>query len=92
MSSEIVIDQAIKNHLKLWWTDESKQAIKLKYGEWVLKQVISISKFAENKEYWLSASLTEGYSLTVDKVKNRYPFLSDEAVKKVANMAAYSWK
>ncbi|PVY39927.1 hypothetical protein [Pontibacter virosus] len=91
-TDESRIDEAISKHLKTWWTFETKQEIELNYGIAVLNQIISIYDFASQSEFWLSLELEDAYNLAVERLKEQYPFLSDDSVRRIANMAAYSWK
>ncbi|MCP2043147.1 hypothetical protein [Pontibacter sp. HSC-36F09] len=92
ISDENRVDKAISEHLKTWWTDETKQEIKVQYGIDILNQIISIYDFASQSEFWLSLELNDAYNQTTERLKKQYPFLSDGSVRRVANMAAYSWK
>ncbi|MDO6390908.1 hypothetical protein Q4E40_12275 [Pontibacter sp. BT731] len=91
-TDESRINEAISAHLKTWWTAETKQEIELQYGQGILHGIISIYDFASQSEFWLTLELNTAYNLAVERLKKQYPFLPDDAVRKIANMAAYSWK
>ena len=86
------IDEAIKKYLSLWWTDESKKKIISEYGEGLLSNVTEICDYADKSELWLSIDYWDAHKLTIERLRIKYPFLSQTSARKIADMAAYSWK
>lgn len=92
MEDDVRIDEAIKKYLSLWWTEESKKKITSEYGEGLLRKVTEICDYADKAELWLSVEYWEAHKLVIEQLRAKYPFLSQTSARKVADMAAYSWK
>ena len=92
MEDELKIDDAIRKHLSLWLTEESKHNIESEYGVGTLEEVTAICHFADNLKVWQQKGFSEAHPLTIEQLKSKYPFLSMKSARKVADMAAYSNK
>ena len=86
------ISRAIVDHFGLWWTDEARDAILKDVGDDGLKQVEEIISDAGSAERWLYANPEAAYYQTQAMLREKYPYLSDAAVLRAANSAAYGWK
>ena len=93
METEALINQAIINHLGLWWTDDIKKQIKTEYSQEVLGEIEKISEYAvQGSMAWAENDDIEAYRIVVLDLQGEYTYLSKEAVIRIANMAAYYWK
>jgi hypothetical protein len=87
------ISQAIESHFGLWWTEEMKKALRRDVGPDGLAKIEEISAFANQPDLWIYASSTEqAYDDVQVLLREKYPFLSDAAVTRIATSAAYGWK
>ena len=86
------MNAAIEAHFRLWWTDESKDAIRRDVGEDGLRQIQELSSFASREEIWLYLPPEQAYRETQRQLREEYPFLSEGAVMRLTSSAAYGWK
>lgn len=86
------INKAIEAHFGLWWTDESKQAILAEVGAEGLARIEEMSSFANDPDLWTYEPHEQAYAKTQTLLREEYPFLSEAAILRLANSAAYGWK
>ena len=92
MMDYTVLNAAIVEHLGLWWTPEREAAIKHGIGSDGLAAIRAMYDLAADEDLWLHRSQEEAYELPQRRIEKKYPFLAPEAVRRLANMAAYAWK
>ncbi|EHQ29102.1 hypothetical protein [Mucilaginibacter paludis] len=87
------INSAISNHLLLlWWTDEIRTTVEAEHGQDTLSEINEICSFASEGLEWATDDDILAHEKTRVRLKTRYPFLSKDAILKIANMSAYFWK
>ncbi len=88
-----LINEAICKYLPLWWTVESKEIVKLEFGEETFMVIYEIYQFADKEtERLIKTGSSNSYGFTIELLKEHYNFLTEQSLIRVANMAAYSWK
>jgi len=86
------ISRAIEAHYALWWTDEMKAAILADVGPEGLALIEEISSFANDPDIWIYGSTQQSYEDVQALLRQKYDFLSDASVSRIASAAAYGWK
>jgi hypothetical protein len=87
------ISKAIEDHYLLWWTDEMKEKILADVGPEGLARINEIAAVANDSELWVyTPSMSDTYDKVRQLLKQRFPFLSESAILRLANSAAYGWK
>ena len=87
------INEALLKYIQLpWITEDDRNAIVAQYGSDVLSSIDEMYLFAVNDKVWTTIDYSEAYNQTIVRLRIEYSFLSEQAVKKIANLASYSWK
>ena len=88
------VNRAIEAHYgTLGLTAEAAEAIRDRAGPDALEKVREISSFANTPEHWIYAeSHDRAYRDVQRLLRERFPFLSADALQRVATSAAYGWK
>lgn len=89
MKLEDKVNEAITYHLLPFYNTE---VIKAKFGQDVFKVIDEIASYATNNVLWLTNDAVEGHREVIDRLLVKYPFLTDTAKIKIADVAAYFWK
>ena len=89
MNIEQLVNEAIINNLTVVYAIEG---LKGEYGIEVTKIVSEIASFAANDTTWSADDDVWSHSTTIDRLTAKYPFLTQAAKNKVADIAAYFWK
>ncbi len=86
------IDRAIEAHYALWWTEEMKAAILADVGQEGLALIEEISSCANDPDIWIYRTTEQSYSDVQTLLRQKYDFLSDASIRRIATSAAYGWK
>jgi hypothetical protein len=87
------VSGAIERHLGLMWDEKRREAVREEVGEEGLALVQEIDAFANRAEFWTRVSSTDrGYAEMQRLLRERYGFLSEGAVRRVATRAAWGWR
>lgn len=84
---------AIVEHLGLWWSPEREQALVASLGPEGAATIQTMYRFAlDQTDLWMREPTEVAYLEVRRRLSREFPFLSPEAVQRLANMAAYAWK
>ena len=88
------INRAVETHYgTLGWTEQAREAARAEVGDEAVARIGEMSSFANDPEHWVHAPSHMGAYNDVQRLlRERYPFLSPDAVQRIATSAAYGWK
>jgi hypothetical protein len=89
MKVEDKVNEAITYYLLPFYNTEVIQA---KFGQEVFKVIDEIASYATNDVLWSTNNSVEGHKEVMERILVKYPFLTDAARIKIADVAAYFWK
>jgi hypothetical protein len=87
------VNAAIVEYLGLWWSPEREQALEADLGSEGAAAILTMYRFAvDQTDLWLGQPTEVAYPEVQRRLRREYPFLTAEAVQRLANMAAFTWK
>jgi hypothetical protein len=87
------VGEAIGKHLGLSWDAQTDEAILAEVGEEGLRRAKEIDAYAQRAEFWTrEQDNMRGYQRMQRELADKFPFLPQKAVTKLATRAAWSWR
>lgn len=86
------LNVAILEHRGLWWTPESEAALEQRVGSQGLAAIRAMYDLAADEVLWRREPGSKAYDLAQRRLEGEYPFVTPDAIRRLANMAAYTWK
>lgn len=93
--TSVDVSAAVVLHLSQYpfWTDDARAAIARDAGQSGLQLVQEAHTFAAYQEdLWLGKTYETAWRIVKDRIAQRYPQFSTDAVECIARLAAYEWK
>ena len=92
MVNESSINDAITFHLSILFTDESTSEIERLFGKETVISIWDIAADATNDVTWGNDDNIDSHQETINRLKAKYPFLTNASLIKIADAAAFFWK
>ena len=85
----MTLNDIIEQHLGLWWTEKSKAAAQQHCSAEQFLQIEQICQFAIQHDVWRQGSYSTACVKISDEILAAFPHLSQNAVTRIAKMAAF---
>jgi hypothetical protein len=86
------LSAAIAQHRGALWNTDTEAKIRAMVGPEGLARIREIDDYANRPERWITGVHHENYAAVKVELAARWPFLSPEAIERVATRAAIGWR